>query len=83
MLRIYGKPEEDPYFDFCVWDDAATTNGSFESQIVTLERHIQAGIDQITEIQKRYPEGSFEWGLGEFYKTIWPEVVTLFWEGKR
>lgn len=77
-LSLYDDPKADPYYDFCAWDDAATTSGSFESKIVTLERHIEAGLDQITLIQSRYPPGSFEWELGEFYKKAWPHLVGLF-----
>jgi hypothetical protein len=80
-LSIYGNPKEDPYYDFCEWDDNATTKGSLESQIVPLTRHIQAGLDQLNEIQKRYPHGSEAWLLGQFYKKIWPHVVGFFWEG--
>ena len=83
MLHIYGNPKDDPYYDFCVWDDMATSKGSKESELVTLDRHIEAGIEQIRLIQGDYATDSFEWSLGEFYKTIWPHVVGLFWEEKQ
>lgn len=82
MLSIYGKPEDDPYFAFCAWDDAATSEGSTESKLVTLERHIAAGRAQLRLLQSEHPEGTFEWGLGELYISLWPKLVGFFWEGK-
>lgn len=78
MLSIYGKPENDPYFFFCEWDDLATTEGSEESRDVTLKRHIEAGLEQLNLLQSEFPKWSKEWMLGEFYKAIWPHVVGYF-----
>lgn len=83
FLSVYSNPADDPYFPFCEWDDKATSKDSPEYQDVTLERHIEAGIAQISELQKKFPEDSFEHRLGEFYKTVWPHFVGLFWEGKK
>ena len=81
MLSIYSRtPKKDPYYAFCEWDDNATTEGSFEGSVVPLERHVQAGLDQINLLQKQFPPSSFEFQLGQFYKAIWPHVVGLFRE---
>ncbi len=83
MLRLYGHRRNDPYYAFGEWDDKATSEGSFESKIVSLDRHIEAGLAQLTLLQSEFKEGTYEWGLGEFYKTVWPHLVGFFWEGKR
>lgn len=83
MLKLYGDPKKDPYYEFCFWDDLATSEGSSESKVVALNRHIEAGLEQLSLLQKEFREGTWEWGLGEFYKTVWPHVVGFFWEGKR
>lgn len=81
-LSVYHNPKDDPYYDFCAWDDNGTTKGSLASKIISLDRWVQQGLEQINLLQSRYDVGSEEWELGEYYKTIWPHVVGYFWEGK-
>lgn len=80
MLSIYGNPKDDPYYAFCEWDDKATSEGSFESQLVSLDRHVEAGLAQLRLLQSQFQPGTFEYELGDFYQTIWPHVVGFFRE---
>lgn len=78
FLSIYRNPKDDPYFAFCVWDDNATAEGSEESKLVNLDRHIEAGIEQLRLLQSEFPIGSWEYRLGDFYISVWSRAVFLF-----
>lgn len=81
-LSVYHNPKDDPYYDFCAWDDNGTTKGSYASRIIPLERWVEQGLYQLNLIQSKYPKGSWAYTLGDYYKAIWPHVVGLFWEGE-
>lgn len=83
FFRLTRKWKKDPYLDFCTWDDRGTTKHSFPSKFITLERWIEAGLEQISTIQNDFEQGSKNWELGEVYKKLWPHLVPFFWEGKR
>ncbi len=83
LLSVYSDPKKDPYYDFCEWDDLATTKGSPQQRDVPLDRYIETGLAQLELIQSRYEPGTFEYELGTFYRGAWPHLVGLFWEGKR
>lgn len=78
VLSIYKKPTDDPYFSFCEWDDNATSNGYPYRDQISLEKHIETGLNQLNILQSEYPRHSFEYKLGEFYKEVWPRLVGLF-----
>lgn len=81
-LSFYNNPKDDPYYPFCEWDDNATTDGSFESKIVDLDRHIENGLAQLNLLQVQFQPGTWEYRLGNIYKTVWPELVGYFASNK-
>lgn len=83
LFSVYRNPRKDPYYNFCSWDDNGTSNGSYASRVVPLDRWIEQGVEQIKLIQSKYEPGTFEHGLGDFYAHVWPKLVPLFWEGKQ
>ncbi len=83
FISLYSDPKKDPYYEFCEFDDLATSKGSAQERDVPLDRYIQTGLAQLRLIQSRQKPDSFAWTLGEFYMHAWPKLVALFWEGKR
>lgn len=82
ILRLVRNPEDDPYLPACVVDDRLTTEGGWGESHLTLSRLIQNFLDEVNEIQKDFNPDSWQYALGERYKSIYPHVISWFFEGK-
>lgn len=80
--HIYAKPQDDPYYDACVWHDEATSEGSWAQANMTpkqIQEEFVRLMDSIDATTGRDPNNL----LKQFYTAMTHEFAGLFEESPK